>query len=113
MTITEIATSLRLVLKNCVNANKDVSIVERRYFASLQNDSSDEEIVSFWLSVSCLEDHQVPMFVVERWAERASTINEWMALLERRCGQRWTGWKNAVSAGADGVKRNPDFFEFV
>lgn len=83
MTITEIATSLRLVLKNCVNANKDVSIVERRYFASLQNDSSDEEIVSFWLSVSCLEDHQVPMFVVERWAERASTINEWMALLER------------------------------
>jgi hypothetical protein len=45
--ITEIATSLRLVLKNCVNANEDVSLAERRYFTGLQNEFSDEEIVSF------------------------------------------------------------------
>jgi hypothetical protein len=33
VTITEIATSLRPVLKNCVNADKDVPLSERRYAA--------------------------------------------------------------------------------
>jgi hypothetical protein len=33
------------------------------YFAPAQNDCSDEEIISFWLTVSTLEKHEVPMFV--------------------------------------------------
>ena len=83
MTISEIASQLRLALVVCVGADGTVSSAERTYFAAVQNDASDEEVIAIWLSVSYLEDHQVPMFVVERWAERASTINEWMALLER------------------------------
>jgi len=44
--------TLRVALGNCVNAGKDVSPAERSHFAAAQNDSSDEEVVSFWLSVS-------------------------------------------------------------
>jgi hypothetical protein len=49
----------------------------------VQNDASDEQVISFWLSVSYLEDHRVPMFVVKQWGLKASNISEWMALLER------------------------------
>jgi hypothetical protein len=83
MTIPEIAAQLRVVLGICVGADKDVSPVERNYFTAIQNDSSDEEVIAFWLSVSSLEQHQLPMFIVEEWAKRATSINEWMVLLER------------------------------
>jgi hypothetical protein len=83
MTIAEIAVQLRVALGNCVNAAKDVSQVERDHFTAAQNDSSDEEVICFWLSVSYLDDHQVPMFVAKHWAKQANNISEWMALLER------------------------------
>jgi hypothetical protein len=83
MTIPEIAAQLRVALGLCVCAAKDVSTEERIYFTSQQNDSSDEEVIAFWLSVSYLDEHQVPMFVVEKWAKRASSVNHWMALWER------------------------------
>jgi hypothetical protein len=83
MTIPEIASQLRIALGLCVGADKDVSSSERSYFVAVQNDASDEQVISFWLSVSYLEDHQVPIFVVKRWGQKASNINEWMALLER------------------------------
>jgi hypothetical protein len=82
MTIPEIAAQLRVALGNCVNAAKDVSPAERAHFTAAQNDSSDEEVVSFWLSVSYLDDHRVPIFVAQQWARRANSISEWMALLE-------------------------------
>jgi hypothetical protein len=53
------------------------------YFAAVQNDASDKQVISFWLSESYLEDHRVPMFVVKQWELKASNISEWMALLER------------------------------
>jgi hypothetical protein len=40
-------------------------------------------VISFWLSVSYLGNHRVPMFIVKQWARRATNISEWMALLER------------------------------
>jgi hypothetical protein len=83
MTIAEIAAQLRVVLGLCVCGDKDVSTAERIYFTIKQDDSSDEEVISFWLSVSYLEEHQVPMFVAKQWAKRATNISEWMALLER------------------------------
>jgi hypothetical protein len=83
MTIPATAAQLRVALGNCVNADKDVSLAERSYFAAVQNDSSDEEVISFWLSVSYLEQHQVPMFVAKLWAKRVNNISQWMALLER------------------------------
>ena len=83
MTIPEIAAQLRVALGNCVNADKDVSSAERSSFTAAQNDSSDEEVVSLWLSVFYLEEHLVPMFVAKQWAKRANNISEWMALLER------------------------------
>jgi hypothetical protein len=83
MTIAEIATVLRIVLVNCVNRDNGVSLAGRNKFFIGQRDCSDEEIISFWLSVSCLDDHRVPMFVVEKWAKQATSINEWMSLLER------------------------------
>jgi hypothetical protein len=82
MTIPEIAAQLRVALGICVSADKDVSSAERSYFAAAQNVASDEEVISFWLSVSYLEDHRVPMFVVKQCARRASNISEWMSLLE-------------------------------
>jgi hypothetical protein len=82
MTIPEIAAQLRVALGVCVSADKDVSPAERSYFTAMQNDSSDEEVISFWLSVSYLENHRVPMFIVKQWARRATNISEWMALLE-------------------------------
>jgi hypothetical protein len=54
MTIPEIAVQLREALGNCVDSAKDVSPAERSYFTAAQNDSSDEEVISFWLSVSYL-----------------------------------------------------------
>jgi hypothetical protein len=83
MTIPEIASQLRVALGVCVNADKGVSSAERSYFAAVQNDASDEEVISFWLSVSYLEDRRVPMFVAKQWGQRASNISEWMTLLER------------------------------
>ena len=82
MTIPEIASQLRMVLGVCVNADTEVSPAQRIHFAAAQNDSSDEEIISFWLSVSSLEEHRVPMFVAKHWATRSSNFIEWMALLE-------------------------------
>jgi hypothetical protein len=83
MTIPEIAAQLRVALVICVGADKDVSPAERSYFTAMQNDSSDEDVISFWLSVSYLGNHRVPMFIVKQWARRATNISEWMALLER------------------------------
>ena len=74
MTIPEIAAQLRMVLGVCAKADANVSPAERIYFAAAQNDCSDEEIISFWLTVSSLEEHQVPMFVAKHWAKRASNI---------------------------------------
>jgi hypothetical protein len=82
MTIPEIASQLRMVLGIYVNASKEISPAQRIYFAAGQNDSSDEEIISFWLSVSRLEEHQVPMFVAKHWAARSSNFVDWMLLLE-------------------------------
>jgi hypothetical protein len=74
MTIPEIASQLRIVLGVCVGADKDVSSAERSYFAAVQNDASDEEVIPFWLSVSYLEDHQVPMFVARQWVFRTRQL---------------------------------------
>lgn len=82
MTIPEIASQLRMVLGVCVKADANVSLAQRIYFAAAQNDCSDEEIISFWLSVSSLDEHQVPMFVAKHWATRSSNFIEWMVLLE-------------------------------
>lgn len=82
MTIPEIASQLRIVLGVCVKADAKVSSAQGIYFAAVQNDCSDEEIISLWLSVSSLEERQVPMFVAKHWAKRASNFIEWMALLE-------------------------------
>jgi hypothetical protein len=49
MTIPEIAAQLRVALGICVGADKDVSPAERSYFTAMQNDSSDEDVISFWL----------------------------------------------------------------
>jgi hypothetical protein len=83
MTVTEVARDLRRVLGDCVNADKNVSVAQRIHFAAAQNDCSDEEVISFWLSVTCLEGHRLPMFIVEQWAAQATDINEWMELLEQ------------------------------
>jgi hypothetical protein len=52
MTNPEIAAQLRVALGICVSADKDVSPAERSYLTAMQNDSSDEDVISFWLSVS-------------------------------------------------------------
>jgi hypothetical protein len=82
MTIPEIAAQVRVALGICVSADKDVSPAERSHFTAMQNNSSDEDVISFWLSVSYLDNHRVPMFIVTQWAQRATNISEWMALLE-------------------------------
>jgi hypothetical protein len=83
MTITEIAAGIRKVLVNYVNLDKSVSLASRNSFIIGQRDYSDEQIISFWLSVSDIDDHRVPMFVVRQWAKKATNIDEWMALLEQ------------------------------
>jgi hypothetical protein len=83
MTITEIAAGIRKVLVNYVNLDKSVSLDSRNSFIIGQRDYSDEQIISFWLSISDIEDHRVPMFVVRQWAKKATNIDEWMALLEQ------------------------------
>jgi hypothetical protein len=65
MTIPEIAAQLRMVLGFALKRKQNVSPAERIYFAAAQNDCSDEEIISFWLTVSSLEEHQVPMSVAK------------------------------------------------
>lgn len=82
MTIPEIAAQLRMVLGVCVKADVKVSPAQGIYFAAVQNDCSDQEIISIWLSASSLEENQVPMFVAKHWAKRASNFIEWMTLLE-------------------------------
>jgi hypothetical protein len=47
-----------------------------------QFDFSDEQIISFWLSISHLEDRQVPLFIVRQRAKKATSVTEWMTLLE-------------------------------
>jgi hypothetical protein len=54
------------VAGNCVNADKAASPRDRKYFIAVQNDAPDEEVIAFWLSVSYLEDHHVPMFVAKQ-----------------------------------------------
>jgi hypothetical protein len=88
MTVPEIAAVMRSALGQCVNADKGVSPTGRRYFTAVQNDAPDEEVIAFWLSVSYLEEHHVPMFVAKQWAEKATNISEWMALLERNTAPR-------------------------
>lgn len=86
MTIPEIAAQLRVALGNCVDAAKDVSLAERSYFTSAQNDSFRRRghlLLVVGLLPRGLEEHQVPMFVAKQWAKRATNISEWMALLER------------------------------
>jgi hypothetical protein len=93
MTISEIASQLRMVLGVCVKADAKISPAQGIYFAAVQDDCSDvaavqddcsdEEIISLWLSVSSLEERQVPMFVARHWAKRACNFFEWMTLLER------------------------------
>ena len=85
MTIPEIAAQLRMVFGACAKADANVSPAERIYFAAAQNDCSDEEIISFWLAVSSLEEHQVPMFVAKHWAKRA---RESRARFAHRSGSR-------------------------
>src|SRR5580693_5758508 len=97
MTIPEIAAQIRMVLGVCAKANANVSPAERIYFAAAQNNCSDEEIISFWLAVSSLEEHQVPMFVAKHWAERASNFIEWIAVLEN-------------NTGSAGYNLDPNFF---
>ena len=79
----ETAGQMRVALNNCVSADKDVrlqnEVISPQYRATLL----DEEVISFWLSVSNLEQHQVPTFVAVQWAKRANGVGEWMALLER------------------------------
>jgi hypothetical protein len=74
MTVPEIASQLRMVLGVCVNADTEVSPAQRIYFAAAQKHCSDEQIISFWLSVSSLEEHQVPMFVAKHGASRSSNF---------------------------------------
>jgi hypothetical protein len=83
----EAAAQPLVALGNCANAAKDVSPAERDHFTAVQNDCSDEEIISFWLSVSSLKERQVPMFVAKQWAKRTTNISEWIALLERNTAQ--------------------------
>jgi hypothetical protein len=71
MTVPEIASQLRIVLGFCVNPDTEVSPAQRIHFAAAQNDCSDEQIISFWLSVSNLDEHH-----------RSSNFIEWMILLE-------------------------------
>jgi hypothetical protein len=68
---------------NCINQDGEVTLLDRCYLTTVEHDFSDEEIVSLWLSVSCLRDHQVPIFVAKHWAEKVSTIDDWMKLLKR------------------------------
>jgi hypothetical protein len=82
MTIPEIAAQLRLVLRTYILADKDVSPAERIDFVAHQKHSSDEKVIVLWLSVTCLDTRQLPMFTVEQWAKRATSINHWMTLLE-------------------------------
>jgi hypothetical protein len=96
MTIPEIAAQLRMVLGFCAKADTNVSAAQRIYFADAQNDCSDEQIISFWLTVSGLEEHQVPMFVARHWAKRASNFIEWMALLEDNTAPPGNNW-NAIA----------------
>jgi hypothetical protein len=82
MTIPEIAAQLRMVLGVCVRSDAMVSAAKCIYLTAVQDDCTDEEIISLWLSVSSLEKRRVPMFVAKHWARRASNFIEWMTLLE-------------------------------
>ncbi len=82
MTISEIARDLRAVLINCINLDVGVTLLDRCYLTIVEHDFSDEEIVSLWLSVSYLGDHQVPMFVATHWAKKVTNIDDWMRLLK-------------------------------
>jgi hypothetical protein len=88
MTVPEIAALMRSALGHCVYADEGVSPTGRNYFTAVQNAALDEEVIAFWLSVSCLKEHHVPMFVAKQWAGKATNISEWMALLERNTAPR-------------------------
>jgi len=53
------------------DSDKDVSRAGRSYFATAQNDSSDQEVIWFWLSIYSLERTSMPMFAAKQWAKRA------------------------------------------
>jgi hypothetical protein len=82
MTLTEIAADLRSAIVDCVSRDESVSIAYRISFMIEQPEFSDEQIISFWLSISHLEDRQVPMFIIKQWAKKASSLKEWIAFLE-------------------------------
>jgi hypothetical protein len=83
VTIAEIAEDLRAALMNCIKRDGDVTLLDRCSLTIVEHDFSDEEIVSLWLSVSCLCDHRVPVFVAKHWAEKVTNIDDWMDLLKR------------------------------
>jgi hypothetical protein len=110
MTISEIASQLRMVLGVCVKADAKISPAQGVYFDAVQDDCSDEEIISLWLSVSSLEERQVPMFVAKHWAKRACNFIEWIAAvgaqhrstrkqLKRHAGPRTDRFDHAIGAG--------------
>jgi hypothetical protein len=71
---------MRVALNNCVSADKDVRLQNEVISPQCRETLLDEEVISFWLSVSNLEQHQLPTFVAVQWAKRANGIGEWMAL---------------------------------
>lgn len=83
MTITEVARDLREFLCGYVDADKSVSAADRNFFTAGQKKASDEEVISFWLSISRLDANQVPMFVAKKFAAQAEDIDEWMTLLDQ------------------------------
>ena len=59
----ETAGQMRVALNNCVSADKDVRLQNEVISPQCRETLLDEEVISFWLSVSQLEQHQVPTFV--------------------------------------------------
>jgi hypothetical protein len=83
VTITEIAGELRAELTKCINRDGEATLLDRCYLIIVEHAFSDEEIVALWLSVSCLCDHRVPMFVAKHWAQKVTNIDDWMEALKR------------------------------
>jgi hypothetical protein len=67
MTVTEVARDLRRALGNCVNADKNVSLAQGIHFAAAQNDCSDEEVISFWLSIFFAAPDRTPFGLPRRF----------------------------------------------
>jgi hypothetical protein len=67
----------------CLSAGKDVSLAELRYFTAMQNDSSDEDWISFWLSSLIWTTIECRCLSSRGGRDGQPIISEWMALLER------------------------------